>query len=60
MANDESGQGSVATAPTPEPLGFDQRKHESPLERIQQPDIDLSNLDDLRGTLKLIQESGSL
>jgi len=35
MANDESGQGSVATAPTPEPLGFDQRKHESPLERIQ-------------------------
>jgi ribose/xylose/arabinose/galactoside ABC-type transport system permease subunit len=35
MANDESGQGSVATAPSPEPTGFDQRKHESPLERIQ-------------------------
>ena len=31
-----------------------------PLERIQQPDIDLSNLDDLRGTLTLIQESGAL
>jgi iron(III) transport system substrate-binding protein len=31
-----------------------------PLERIEQPDIDLSNLDDLRGTLKLIQESGAL
>lgn len=38
MANDETGQGSVATAPNPEPAGsggFDQRKSESPLERIQ-------------------------
>ncbi len=35
MANDESGQGGVATAPTPEPSGFDQRKQDSPLERIQ-------------------------
>ena len=35
MANDESGQGNVATAPRPEPTGFDQRKHETPLERIQ-------------------------
>jgi iron(III) transport system substrate-binding protein len=31
-----------------------------PLERIQQPRLDLSNLDDLRGTLKLIQESGAI
>lgn len=31
-----------------------------PLERIQQPRLDLSNLDDLRGTLTLIQESGAL
>ena len=31
-----------------------------PLERIQQPQIDLSNLDDLRGTLRLIEESGAL
>jgi fructose transport system permease protein len=35
MANDESGQGSVATAPPPEPEGFDQRKSDSPLERVQ-------------------------
>jgi len=31
-----------------------------PLERIQQPSLDLSNLDDLRGTLTLIRESGAL
>jgi iron(III) transport system substrate-binding protein len=31
-----------------------------PLEEIEQPDIDLSNLDDLRGTLKMIQEAGAL
>ena len=31
-----------------------------PLERIEQPGIDLSNLDDLRGTLELIEESGAL
>jgi iron(III) transport system substrate-binding protein len=31
-----------------------------PLERIEQPQLDLSNLDDLRGTLTLIQESGAL
>jgi iron(III) transport system substrate-binding protein len=31
-----------------------------PLERIDQPRIDLSNLDDLRGTLELIEESGAL
>lgn len=35
MANDESGQGSVATAPDPEPAGFDQRKSAAPLERVQ-------------------------
>ena len=31
-----------------------------PLERIEQPDVDLANLDDLRGTLSLIEESGAL
>jgi iron(III) transport system substrate-binding protein len=31
-----------------------------PLKRIQQPQLDLSNLEDLRGTLTLIQESGAL
>ena len=31
-----------------------------PLDEIEQPDIDLSNLDDLRGTLKLIQDSGAI
>jgi iron(III) transport system substrate-binding protein len=31
-----------------------------PLSEIQQPRIDLSNLDDLQGTLTLIQESGAL
>ena len=31
-----------------------------PLQRIEQPQLDLSNLDDLRGTLTLIQESGAL
>jgi iron(III) transport system substrate-binding protein len=31
-----------------------------PLDDIDQPDIDLSNLDDLRGTLKMIQEAGAL
>jgi iron(III) transport system substrate-binding protein len=31
-----------------------------PLARIEHPDIDLSNLDDLQGTLVLIEESGAL
>ena len=31
-----------------------------PLKSIQQPRLDLSNLEDLRGTLKLIQDSGAL
>jgi iron(III) transport system substrate-binding protein len=31
-----------------------------PLEEIEQPDIDLSNLDDLRGTLTMIEEAGAL
>jgi iron(III) transport system substrate-binding protein len=31
-----------------------------PLAEIEQPDVDLSNLDDLRGTLTLIEESGAL
>ncbi|HEX6229710.1 MAG TPA: iron ABC transporter substrate-binding protein [Solirubrobacterales bacterium] len=31
-----------------------------PLSRIEHPQIDLSNLDDLQGTLKLIQEAGVL
>ena len=31
-----------------------------PLEDIQQPDIDLSNLDDLQGTLRMIEEAGAL
>lgn len=31
-----------------------------PLEQIPQPDVDLSNLDDLKGTLTLIEESGAL
>lgn len=31
-----------------------------PLSRIDQPDIDLSDLDDLRGTLEMIEESGAL
>jgi iron(III) transport system substrate-binding protein len=31
-----------------------------PLDEIQHPDIDLSDLDDLRGTLKMIEESGAL
>ena len=31
-----------------------------PLSRIEPPRIDLSNLDDLRGTLKMIEESGAL
>ena len=31
-----------------------------PLDRIQHPRIDLSDLDDLRGTLKMIEESGAL
>jgi iron(III) transport system substrate-binding protein len=31
-----------------------------PLDEIEQPNIDLSNLDDLRGTLKLIQDSGAI
>jgi iron(III) transport system substrate-binding protein len=31
-----------------------------PLSQIEQPQIDLSNLDDLQGTLKLIQEAGVL
>ena len=35
MANDESGQGGVATATTSAAGDFDQRKHDSPLERVQ-------------------------
>ncbi len=31
-----------------------------PLARIEHPAIDLSNLDDLRGTLRMIEESGAL
>jgi iron(III) transport system substrate-binding protein len=31
-----------------------------PLSRIQQPKIDLADLDDLRGTLRMIEESGAL
>jgi len=31
-----------------------------PLDQIEQPDVDLSNLDDLEGTLTLIQETGAL
>ncbi len=31
-----------------------------PLDQIEQPDVDLSNLDDLEGTLTLIQEAGAL
>ena len=31
-----------------------------PLEQIEQPDVDLSDLDDLQGTLTLIQEAGAL
>lgn len=31
-----------------------------PLSEIEQPQIDLSNLDDLQGTVKLIEESGAL
>ena len=31
-----------------------------PLEQIEHPDVDLSNLDDLQGTLRLIQEAGAL
>jgi iron(III) transport system substrate-binding protein len=31
-----------------------------PLEEIQQPRVDLTDLDDLRGTLKLIQDSGAI
>jgi iron(III) transport system substrate-binding protein len=31
-----------------------------PLAEIEQPDVDLSNLDDLQGTLTLIQETGAL
>jgi iron(III) transport system substrate-binding protein len=31
-----------------------------PLARIEHPRIDLSNLDDLRGTLRMIEESGAL
>jgi hypothetical protein len=30
-----------------------------PLSRIEQPDIDLADLDDLQGSVKLIQEAGS-
>ncbi len=31
-----------------------------PLSEIESPDIDLSNLDDLQGTLELLQETGVL
>lgn len=31
-----------------------------PLDQIQQPDIDLNNLDDLKGSLELIEQSGAL
>jgi iron(III) transport system substrate-binding protein len=31
-----------------------------PLSEIEQPDVDLSNLDDLEGTLELMQETGAL
>lgn len=31
-----------------------------PLERIEQPKIDLSNLDDLAGTVRLLEEAGAL
>ena len=31
-----------------------------PLDDIEQPDIDLSNLDDLQGTLRMIEEAGAL
>jgi iron(III) transport system substrate-binding protein len=31
-----------------------------PLDEIQQPDVDLSDLDDLQATVKLIQDSGAL
>ena len=31
-----------------------------PLSEIEQPQVDLSNLDDLQGTLKVIEESGAL
>jgi iron(III) transport system substrate-binding protein len=35
-------------------------KELKPLSDIKYPDIDLSNLDDLEGTLNLLQESGVL
>ena len=31
-----------------------------PLERIEQPHVDLSNLDDLKGTIELLEEAGAL
>ncbi|MGI8909545.1 MAG: iron ABC transporter substrate-binding protein, partial [Rubrobacteraceae bacterium] len=31
-----------------------------PLSEIESPDVDLSNLDDLQGTLELLQETGVL
>jgi iron(III) transport system substrate-binding protein len=31
-----------------------------PLSELQSPELDLSNLDDLGGTLELLQETGAL
>ncbi len=35
-------------------------KSSLPLSEIQSPEVDLSNLDDLQGTLELLQETGVL
>ena len=40
--------------------GVEINKELVPLSEIQSPDVDLSNLDDLQGTLELLQETGVL
>ena len=44
----------------PVAAGVEPDKGLKPLADIQQPDLDLSDLDDLQATVKLIQESGAL
>ena len=40
--------------------GIELNEELTPLSEIQSPQVDLSNLDDLQGTLELLQETGAL
>jgi iron(III) transport system substrate-binding protein len=58
----QTGQGYFNTETTEYPLSANIELNPllTPLEGIETPDIDLSNLDDLEGTLQLLQDVGAL